>query len=154
ILTTGSGGAVRAVITDFGLARGTDANLRTLSSGVRGGTPDYMAPELLNGGKASIASDIYALGVILHELIYGSRPGASPGNKPKWDRIIAHCIDSDPASRFQDADQIARAFAPSRARVWWLAVPAAIALAVGTAVVTYQGAAAPKQSVVFAMLPF
>src|SRR5207249_2137312 len=71
ILTRGTDGALRAVITDFGLARRPGAAQRTAQSGEGGGTPDYMAPELLRGEKASTASDVYALGVILHELVSG-----------------------------------------------------------------------------------
>jgi serine/threonine protein kinase/Flp pilus assembly protein TadD len=65
ILTTKPDGTQSAVITDFGLARGA----RT--SGIRGGSPGYMAPELYAGQPTTIASDIYALGVILRELASG-----------------------------------------------------------------------------------
>ena len=64
ILCSGSNG-VRAVITDFGLA--SDMT----QSGEMGGTPRYMAPELWRGEKASKASDIYALGVVLYEMVAG-----------------------------------------------------------------------------------
>ena len=46
-----------------------------------GGTFDYMAPELFEGGRASVASDIYAVGVLFHEMLTGKRPAwvsASP----------------------------------------------------------------------------
>src|SRR5437870_7370670 len=52
-------GSTRAVITDFGLS--TDS---TIASEMAGGTPSYMAPELLHGGKASQASDVFSLGEI------------------------------------------------------------------------------------------
>ncbi|HXB75749.1 MAG TPA: protein kinase [Candidatus Acidoferrales bacterium] len=68
ILTRNPDGTPRAVITDFGLARAA----RT--SGIRGGSPGYMAPELYAGQPTTVASDIYALGVILHELACGVRP--------------------------------------------------------------------------------
>src|SRR5947207_6937848 len=73
ILSTGADGAVRSVITDFGLARAPESSQSGAQSEV-GGTPDYMAPELWKGGKATVASDIFALGVILHELVSGRRP--------------------------------------------------------------------------------
>lgn len=68
ILTRNPDGTPRSVITDFGLARAA----RT--SGIRGGSPGYMAPELYTGQPTTVASDIYALGVILHELASGVRP--------------------------------------------------------------------------------
>jgi len=68
ILTRNPDGSPRAVITDFGLARAA------LASGFRGGSPGYMAPELYAGQPTTVASDIYALGVILHELASGFRP--------------------------------------------------------------------------------
>jgi serine/threonine-protein kinase len=74
ILTTTVDGGVRAVITDFGLARRTETTQQTIQSGTLGGTPNYMAPELWRGEKASVASDIYALGVILYEMIGGRLP--------------------------------------------------------------------------------
>jgi serine/threonine protein kinase/tetratricopeptide (TPR) repeat protein len=74
ILTKAAGGATRVVITDFGLARRPETTQQTIQSGVMGGTPDYMAPELWRGEKASVASDIYALGVILYEMVSGRRP--------------------------------------------------------------------------------
>jgi serine/threonine-protein kinase len=73
ILTKAADGAMRAVITDFGLARRPEA-ADNLQSGSTGGTPDYMAPELWKGERPSVASDVYALGVILSEMVYGQRP--------------------------------------------------------------------------------
>jgi Tol biopolymer transport system component len=74
ILTSVAEGGLRAVITDFGLARNAAASLSAAKSDVAGGTPGYMAPELLKGEKASVASDIFALGVILCELHLGHKP--------------------------------------------------------------------------------
>jgi tetratricopeptide (TPR) repeat protein len=64
--------AQRAVITDFGLAHAHD------SAAPVGGTPGYMAPELWRGGAASAASDIFALGVILYEMLAGFNPHNPP----------------------------------------------------------------------------
>src|SRR6202030_3216806 len=66
ILTAEADGTVRAVITDFGLARRREAADGSTEPGEVGGTPDYMAPELWRGAELSVASDIYALGVILY----------------------------------------------------------------------------------------
>src|SRR5271167_1969188 len=69
ILCQNEDGSRRAVITDFGLAGG-----QSLSGEEMGGTPGYMAPELWRGEKASKASDIYALGVILYLMVAGRGP--------------------------------------------------------------------------------
>ena len=112
ILCSGSHG-VRAVITDFGLA--SDMT----QSGEMGGTPRYMAPELWRGEKASKASDIYALGVVLYEMVTGRPPFAdeadrqttrppppgtlSKGLGPQWDRMILECLSPAPEDRPADA---------------------------------------------------
>ena len=112
ILCSGSSG-VRAVITDFGLA--SDMT----QAGEMGGTPRYMAPELWRGEKASKASDIYALGVVLYEMVAGrppiedeadrvkSRPPLPStlvkGLAPQWDRVILECLRPAPEGRPADA---------------------------------------------------
>jgi tetratricopeptide (TPR) repeat protein len=66
-------GGLRAVITDFGLAQlQHDAD-----TGDRGGTQAYMAPELHRGERATVASDLFALGVLLHVMVSGHAPGPS-----------------------------------------------------------------------------
>jgi tetratricopeptide (TPR) repeat protein len=167
ILATAAAGAIRAVITDFGLARGSEATQRTTQSGVLGGTPDYMAPELWKGEKATVASDIYALGVILYELASGGKPHPpspdlpwedrltrkAPAANPKWDRVLVRCLDPDPALRFPNADEIGQALAP-RSKRWMLAAAAAVLLAVASGVVTYERATGPEETVRLAVLPF
>jgi len=59
----------RAVVSDFGLA--TDAPDGTTS--IHGGTVAYMAPEVLRGGRASFAADIWSLGAVIHEVVFGER---------------------------------------------------------------------------------
>ena len=172
---------MRAVITDFGLAHQPDAAPGTVFSAQRGGTPGYMAPELWRGEKSTIASDLYALGVILFELISGRRPdqilshvpsaastrtlltGPSPPPKPvqslpsvhpKWDPIVARCLDQDAAWRYDSAGEVLQAFAPSRTRLRVLTVAVAALLALVSGVVTYRRATAPQSTVHLAVLPF
>jgi len=171
ILTSNKDGSVRAVITDFGLARRPESSQRTRQSGPAGGTPAYMAPELWQGVKASSASDVYALGVILYELAVGQVPRGSEttvldvsqpravqklsGSYRKWDRIVAHCLDADPKKRFRDAAELGRALAPSRFRRWFLvAAAAAVLLAIISSVITYERATAPQEVLRLALLPF
>ncbi len=69
------------VIMDFGLARRTDADDQQLTrSGVLMGTPAYMPPEQLNSDARAMgpATDVYALGVILYELLAGRPPFQGP----------------------------------------------------------------------------
>jgi hypothetical protein len=60
----------RLVVSDFGLATDSDPTM----SSIHGGTVAYMAPELSRGEHASFASDVWALGAILHEIVFGRRP--------------------------------------------------------------------------------
>lgn len=70
-------GSDRVVLTDFGLARAADAE-RT-RTGLVLGSPGYMAPELLAGQTPTAASDLYALGVLLFQLLAGRLPFEAPG---------------------------------------------------------------------------
>ncbi|MBI9042964.1 MAG: serine/threonine protein kinase [Anaerolineaceae bacterium] len=63
-------------LTDFGIAKILDLNQQTLltNTGVGIGTPEYMASEQFLGGKTDGRTDVYALGVVLYELVTGRRP--------------------------------------------------------------------------------
>ena len=60
----------RLVLSDFGLA--IDPSESTTS--IRGGTIAYMAPEVVRGGRVGRASDVWALGVVVHQAVFGDRP--------------------------------------------------------------------------------
>ncbi len=133
---------LRVVIMDFGLAGAValDAN--------EGGTPGYMAPELSKGEKASFASDIYSLGVILYEIVTGqfpiqeepSDPGrpahfAAPSslNKEldsKWDRVVLSCLAASPALRPTDAREVIAALEKKPIRKTPFVVAALVLLSV------------------------
>ncbi|MGO9273980.1 MAG: protein kinase domain-containing protein, partial [Terriglobia bacterium] len=125
---------VRAVITDFGLARATDATAEgRLTGSMPGimGTPDYMAPEQVEDGPITPATDTYALGIVLYEMLSGALPFAAdtplaravkrtkeaptplralvPGLDPKWEAAILRCLERDPADRFQSASDVVAA---------------------------------------------
>jgi hypothetical protein len=59
----------RLVVSDFGLA--TDSFDGT--SSIHGGTVAYMAPEVLGGGRSSFAADVWSLGAVIHEVVFGER---------------------------------------------------------------------------------
>jgi tetratricopeptide (TPR) repeat protein/predicted Ser/Thr protein kinase len=77
----------RVVLTDFGLAR-IDGGEDLTRTGAVFGTPHYMAPEQVQGTGSSPATDVWALGVLLHEAVRGARPfeGATP--LALYDRIV------------------------------------------------------------------
>lgn len=128
-------GKVRAIVTDFGVARedaGPTGDADTLTvPGTFIGTPAYVAPEQVGGGKATSAADIYSLGVVLYEMVTGKRPFSghdaisvalnrlkerplSPRQMgaqidPAWEAVILRCLETDPADRFADVRDVARA---------------------------------------------
>jgi len=100
------GGAVKVV--DFGIAYADDANTRLTRPGDAVGTPAYMPPEQLIGGTTDARADIYALGVVLAEMLTGAHP-LSPGRRamPVSASAIAwRCIQMDPNDRYQSAREL------------------------------------------------
>src|SRR5687767_15262342 len=63
-------------ILDFGVARLGDSNLT--QTGIVMGTPSYLAPELIVGGRVDHRADMWAVGVLLYELVTGQRPFQGP----------------------------------------------------------------------------
>jgi tRNA A-37 threonylcarbamoyl transferase component Bud32 len=119
----------RAVIMDFGLARGLGEAGRG-SSTAAAGTPDYMAPEQVEGKPPTPAFDVYALGVVIFEMLTGRKPfaGSSPymaalsrlhqrapapsdvaaDISPAWDAVVGRCLERDPVRRYGRVEEIAR----------------------------------------------
>ncbi|HLK62262.1 MAG TPA: tetratricopeptide repeat protein [Bryobacteraceae bacterium] len=73
ILVSQPRNASRVVITDFGIATMKPLDGGPMAAG-HGGTPDFMAPELFRGERTSVASDIYALGILFHVMLSGHAP--------------------------------------------------------------------------------
>jgi serine/threonine-protein kinase len=73
----------KCMIVDFGVARSKERlpGLQTTGRGVRFGTLDYMAPEVLNAHPASFASDVYAFGLLIGELMIGRHPCPNSGTR-------------------------------------------------------------------------
>lgn len=124
----------RIKILDFGLARlAEDAGLLGLppttvsvhSSAALRGTFGYMAPEQVRGETCDSRADLFALGVVLYEMLAGARafsgntpaeslgailkddPRPLPGNVPSvLARIVARCLEKEPAARFRSAHDL------------------------------------------------
>jgi serine/threonine protein kinase/tetratricopeptide (TPR) repeat protein len=120
IILDGTGSEVRLCITDFGLARSYEADPSFSGKGLVAGTPDYMAPELYLGRPPSQASDLYALGVVLHQVFTGQKPVVASDSSPvivsprlnssgvpsSCAQFIAGCLDRDPERRCQAFERI------------------------------------------------
>ncbi len=100
-ILVGREGGVR--LLDFGIAKligGLDEDHTGLTTtGVRLYTPGYAAPEQLRGDAVGTATDIYALGALLYELICGARPyDVASGSPADWERAVL-AADPLPPSR-------------------------------------------------------
>src|SRR6478609_2036498 len=82
----------RAYVTDFGLAKDSQASNLT-RPGQALGSLDYMAPEQIRGEDVSAATDIYALGCVIHECLTGAPPF---GGRPSMRVLFAHLQDPPP----------------------------------------------------------
>ena len=121
-------------LTDFGIARAT-ADATLTQTGLVTGSPAYLAPEVASGGRASSASDVWALGATLYHALEGRPPYDMGGNvmaglyqivhgpEPRSDRagmltaLLEHTMVKDPASRWsmdQVRDALRRPPAPRR----------------------------------------
>ncbi len=98
VLLSGEG---RARIADFGLARLARGRTAPVDA-VPLGTPDYLAPEQRRGDPPTTRSDVFALGLIGRRLFPGAAPAA-------LEPILARATETDPARRYQDAGEMARA---------------------------------------------
>lgn len=133
----------RVKVTDFGIARAASAATLT-QTGTVIGSVHYFSPEQARGGPVGPASDLYALGVVLYEMLTGTVPfrGDSPiavalkhleedpvppsrlvPSIPPWlERVVLKALAKDPAQRYRSAEEMAQDLAW---RVVTPAVPAA-----------------------------
>lgn len=134
----GPGGAHPALLTDFGIARLVDSARRTLPQSSTGGTtlslrstkvigtPDYLAPEIIEGLPPRASVDVYALATVLYEMLAGftpfggGHPGAVlrrhvtesvaplPGIPDELWQLLLQCLAKAPASRLRAPELAAR----------------------------------------------
>jgi serine/threonine-protein kinase len=123
-------GGTRAVVMDFGLARPVQNNPEMFETrtDLQAGAPYFMAPELLMGERPSIASDVYAFGLLIDEMVTRSRaytaqslhlllfqklreqpeaPSKRADHLPAgWERVILTCLDPVPENRFASVGEV------------------------------------------------
>ncbi|MBX7208744.1 MAG: protein kinase [Verrucomicrobiaceae bacterium] len=105
----------RIKMADFGLAKrfDTESSFRT-QTGTGMGTPDYAAPEQFDANAPiDHRADIYALGVMIYQMITGALPRGvwkPPSQRaeinPQWDDIVSRAMQSDPKDRYQQASEV------------------------------------------------
>ncbi|HEY7932890.1 MAG TPA: Stk1 family PASTA domain-containing Ser/Thr kinase [Solirubrobacteraceae bacterium] len=115
----------RAKVTDFGIARAGASDM-TLTGSIMG-TAQYLSPEQAQGHPVSASSDLYAVGIVLYELLTGQIPfdgetavsialqqvsavppppsALNPSIPPPLDAVVLHALAKDPAKRFTNADE-------------------------------------------------
>ena len=120
-----------AYIADFGIARILGENAPSLTTSGVVGTPSYMSPEQAQGHELDGRSDVYALGVVLFEMLTGQRPfegetpysvavkhvteqppsacKLNPALPPSVERVLYKALEKDPDRRFQTATELAQA---------------------------------------------
>ena len=127
----GRGGSIK--LTDFGIASVyKDMNAERLTTtGMTLGTVQYYAPEQAQGEIVSPAADVYALGIVMYEMVTGHPPfdgdspvavamqhiqdvptppsHLNPNLPPALEEIILRCLEKVPEMRFRDGSQLARA---------------------------------------------
>lgn len=115
----------RAKVTDFGIARAGASDMTETGSIM--GTAQYLSPEQAQGHAVSGQSDLYAIGIILYEMLTGSVPfdgdtavtialkqvseppvppsHLNPAVPPALEAVVGRALEKEPAARFADADE-------------------------------------------------
>ena len=108
-----SGLRLSVSIMDFGLARLYESDATLPGMATIAGTPGYLAPELIRGNRPSRASDVFALGVLLHQVLTGERPvesadGLNLHSAPSLDAITAPELYRRTVGEFLSEDPVVR----------------------------------------------
>jgi tRNA A-37 threonylcarbamoyl transferase component Bud32 len=158
IAVVDAGDPPRVKLLDFGVAKVTEPGQAGLTTaGQRLGTTQSMAPEQIRGEAVDLRTDVYALGVLLHQLLTGQppfrsedplalermhldapppRPSQVAPVPPALDAVVARCLAKRPADRFASVAEFAAALreavgAESPSAGQWNARAVAIHVAVG-----------------------
>lgn len=129
-------GRDEALLSDFGLAKNLFDTPITAAGTKMMGTPNYMAPEQVEGAETTVRTDIYQAGLVLYELATGERPfqaaspflsitlrceqdvplEAGPGAAipPAWKALIRRACARDPARRYSSATEMLAALMASQ----------------------------------------
>jgi len=143
----------RAKIMDFGVAHLSSSSMTRTGSFL--GTPSYMAPEQITQGQTTAATDIFAVGAVLYQLLAQMKPfdaptlqnllfkiitetprpitELTPGLPPSLDRIVMKALEKDPTSRYSSALDMANELTTVRAKLSGPAYPASISLSASVA---------------------
>ena len=118
---------VEPILTDFGLVRLLDSTMHTTAGSVSG-TPAYMSPEQARGEKVDKRTDIYALGIMLYEMLAGvvpfqadttfgmlmkhinEPPAPIQGISPELQMVINRALAKNPKHRYESAGELANDF--------------------------------------------
>ncbi len=120
-----------AYLADFGLAKSLEEGSTITQTGNLLGTPEYMAPELADG-PATTSSDLYALGILLYQMVVGQLPFSgetpiavywkqirdeppppsevNPAIPRAVERVILRALDKQPGHRYPSANELVQAY--------------------------------------------
>ncbi len=156
MVTRRRSGEDRAVLMDFGLAKDLSSDSFESTGISNAGAPYFMAPELLRNTTPGVPADIYAFGLVIDEMVTSRRafeggsvqaicyaklfespipPAQRAAHLPdSWNNTILRCLDSDPAKRFPQAQDVIAALSaapespPKRRKLWIPALLTALIL--------------------------